>query len=281
MAFTEDELQAFNAILERRLAAHRREVEQAFDQRINALRRDLDQRLATAQQEILRILARPISNQQNGLDAILNQQFDVQQKHLTRIVSQQAEHNQQQTEELFDRIRTAQLLSIEQLLGQHLALQSTGERAAHAGGDEHIPPPHIEAIEVQTDLPWEDLADVFGKLLDVRFSALSESIQAITRSLEQHLSVQLRNLRGQVQPYKGDPASAMNINEILRGIEQLERIVESMQVVMTTNHALLSNRLYHHQQLPLERAHPGSPTHPTALNGVSNPLSLPGEHDDH
>ncbi len=254
MSFTEDELQAFNTILEQRLAAHRREVEQAFDERINALRRDLDQRLATAQQEILRILARPISNQQNGLDAILNQQFDMQQKHLTRIVSQQAEQNQQQTEELFDRIRTAPLLAIEQLLGQHLALQSTGERAAHAGGDEHIPPPHIEAIEIQTDLPWEDLADVFGKLLDVRFSALSESIL---------------------------PASAMNINEILRGIEQLERIVESMQVVMTTNHALLSNRLYHHQQLPLERAHPGSPTHPTALNGVSDPLSLPGEHDDH
>lgn len=206
MSFTEDELQAFNTILEQRLAAHRLEVEQAFDQRINALRRDLDQRLA---------------------------------------------------------------------------LQSSGERAAYDGGDEHISPPHIEAIEVQTDLPWEDLADVFGKLLDVRFSALSESIQAIMRSLEQHLSFQLRNLRGQVQPYKGDLASATNTDDILRGIEQLERIVESMQVVMTTNHALLSNRLYHHQQLPLERAHPSSHTHPTTLNGVSNPLSLPGEHDDH
>jgi hypothetical protein len=206
MSFTEDELQAFNTILEQRLAAHRREVEQAFDERINALRRDLNQRLA---------------------------------------------------------------------------LQTTGERAAHASGDEHIPPPHIEAIEVQTDLPWEDLADVFGKLLDVRFSVLSESIQAIMRSLEQHLSIQLRNLRGQIQPYKGDLASATNTNDILRGIEHLERIVESMQVVMTTNHALLSNRLYHHQQLPLERAHPSSHTHPTALNGVSNPLSLPGEHDDY
>jgi hypothetical protein len=28
-----------------------------------------------------------------------------------------------------------------------------------------------------------------------------------------------------------------------------------MQVTMTSNHALLSNRIYHHQQLPLERAH--------------------------
>ena len=76
-------------------------------------------------------------------------------------------------------------------------------------------------------------------------------------------------------------ASVTLSNEILRGIEQLEHIVESMQVVMTTNHALLSNRLYHHQQLPLERAHPSSHSHPTSLNGMSNPLSLPGEHDDH
>jgi len=206
MSFTEDELQAFNTILEQRLAAHRFEMEQVFDQRINALRHDLD---------------------------------------------------------------------------YHLALQSSSERATPTDVDAHITPPHIEAIEFQTDLPWEDLAEVFGKLLDVRFSALRESIQVIIRSLEQHLSAQLRNLRGQVEPYKGDPASTTNINEIVRGIEQLERIVESMQVVMTTNHSLLSNRLYHHQQLPLERAHPNSNTHPTALNGVSNPLSLPGEHDDH
>src|SRR5215472_17584333 len=102
MSFTEDELQAFNTILEQRLAAHRREVEQVFDQRINALRRDLVQRLA---------------------------------------------------------------------------LQSTSERATHTGVDAHLTPPHVEAIEFQTDLPWEDLAEVFGKLLDVRFSALSESMQ--------------------------------------------------------------------------------------------------------
>src|SRR6266550_1535586 len=64
-----------------------------------------------------------------------------------------------------------------QLIDQRFALQFTGERAAHTGGDELTPPPHIEAIEVQTDLPWEDLADVFGKLLDARFAALNESIQ--------------------------------------------------------------------------------------------------------
>lgn len=280
MSFTEDELQAFNTILERRLVAHRREVEQALDRRVNALRRDFDQLLAAAQQVILRTLAWQFANQQNGLNATLNQKFDMQQKHVTQAVSQQAEHNQRQTGEILDRVQSTQLLEIEQLLDQRLALQSFGERAAHAGGDEHTPPPHIEAIEVQTDLPWEDLADVFSKLLDARFSALNESIQAIMRNWEQHFSVQLHNIRGQVQSYRGDMPSPANSNEILRGIEQLEHIVESMQVVMTTNHALLSNRLYHHQHLPLERAHPSSHAQPTSLNGVSNPLSLPGEHDD-
>jgi len=281
MSFTEDELQAFNTILERRLATHRREMEQTIDRRINALRRDFDQLLAAAQQEILRTLAWQFAKQQNGMNAALNQKFDLQQKHIAQVISQQAEHSQQQTEELLDRVQDTQLLGIEKLIGQRLALPSTGESASYAGNDEHIPPPHLEAIEVQTDLPWEDLADVFSKLLDARFSALNESIQAIIKSWEQHLSVQLHNMSGHVQPYRGDMASMTNPNDILRGIEQLEQIVESMQVVMTTNHALLSNRLYHHQQLPLERAHPSSRAHPTPLNGINNPLSLPGEHDDH
>jgi len=281
MAFTEDELQAFNTILERRLATHRREVEQTFDRRINALRRDFDQLLAAAQHKILRTLTWQFANQQNGMNAALNQKFDLQQKHVTQVVSQQAEQSQQQIEELLDRVQGRQLLGIEQMLDQRLALPAAGERVAYADSDEHTPLPHLEAIEVQTDLPWEDLAAVFSKLMDARFSALNESIQAIIKSWEQHLSVQLHNMRGQGQPYRGDMPSLTNSNEILRGIEQLEQIVESLQVVMTTNHTLLSNRLYHHQQLPLERAHPSSHGHPTPLNGMNNPLSLPGEHEDH
>jgi len=280
MSFTEDELQAFNTILERRLAAHRREVEQTLDRRINALRRDFDQLLAAAQQEILRTLTWQFANQQNALNAALNQKFDLQQKHVTQVVSQQVEHSQQQTAELLDRVQATQLLGIEHILDQRLALLAASEPAAFAGNDEHIPPTQIEAIEVQTDLHWEDLADVFSKLLDARFFALNESIQVLMKSWEQHLSIQFHNMRGQDQPYKIDTASVTNSNEILRGIEQLEHIVESMQVVMTTNHALLSNRLYHHQQLPPERAHPSSHDHPTPLNGMINPLSLPGEHDD-
>jgi hypothetical protein len=267
MSFTEDELQAFNTILERRLSAHRRDMEQTLDRRMNALRRDLDQRLATAQQEILRALASQLSSQQNGLNATLNQKFDLQRRQVAQVVSQQAQGNQQHIEELMDRVQAAQLLGIEQLISQHFALQSRDEVVANAGGNAHLPPPRIEAIEVQTDLPWEDLVEVFGKVLDTRLAALNES-----------LSVQLRNLREQVQAYRGDAASATNTREVLRGIEQLEHIIESMQVVMTTNHALLSNRLYHHQQLPLERAHQSA--HTPSVNGVGDPLSLPGERSE-
>jgi len=280
MSFTEDELQAFNAILDRRLSAHRHEMEQTFDRRMNALRHDLDQRLVTAQQEILRALASQLSSQQSELNTTLNQKLDAQRKQVAHVMSQQAEENQQQVGELMDRVQAAQLPEIEQLISRHFTLQSHDEPVVHTGGNEQVSPPHIEAIEVQTDLPWEDLVDVFGKVLDTRLSVLSESIQAVMKSWEQQLSIRLRDLRGQVQPYSGDTASETHIHEVLRGIEQLERIIESMQVVMTTNHALLSNRLYHHQQLPLERAHPGSHSHTPSVNGVSEPLSLPGERTD-
>jgi len=280
MSFTEDELQAFNTILERRLSAHRRDMERAFDQRMNALRRDLDQRLATVQQEIVRSLTRQLSNQSNELNASLNQKLSTQHKEITQTMSQQAERSQQYNEGLMDRALAAQLLGIEQLISQRLSLQTIGEPGMHAGADEHVPPPRIEAIEVQTDLPWEDLVDVFGRALDARFAVLNESIQATMKNWEQYLLLRLHNLREQPQPYNGDISSAITTQELIRSIEHLERIIESMQVVMTTNHALLSNSLYHHQQLPLERAHPGgqaSHTPTTPVNGVSDPLTLPGE----
>jgi len=46
-----------------------------------------------------------------------------------------------------------------------------------------------------------------------------------------------------------------------------------MQVAMTANHALLSNRLYHHQHLPLERAHPASLPEPAPPNGNNSLLA--------
>src|SRR5438094_8805834 len=109
------------------------------------------------------------------------------------------------------------------------------------------------------------------------------------RNSEQYLSAQLRALQSRLQDravkireaqaYSGNLAS---MQEVYQSIEQLERIIESMQVAMTANHALLSNRHYHHQQLPLERAHPGSrPPTPSAPPDNTHPgdqLSQPEEH---
>ena len=53
------------------------------------------------------------------------------------------------------------------------------------------------------------------------------------------------------------------VQDILTSINQLERIVESMQVAIAANSALFSHRLYYHQNLPIERAHPSSSVSPT------------------
>jgi len=285
MSFTEDELQAFNTILERRLSAQRRDMERAFEQRLNVLRRNLEERLASSQQEIVRTLTRQLSNQHNELNANINQKLNAQQRQINETMGQQAEHGLQYIEGLMDRALAAQLLGIEQLISQRITLQSID--SASGGAGELVSPQRLEAIEVQADLPWEDLMNVFSKALDARFEALNESIQTTMKNWEQFLLVRLHNLREQVQPYNGDTSSATTTQELIRGIEHLERIIESMQVVMTSNHALLSNRLYHHQQLPLERAHPtGHTTHTsnartTSVNGMSDPLALPGEREEH
>ncbi len=282
MSFTEDELQAFNTILERRLSAHRQEMDRAFEQRLNALRRTFDERLASTQQELVRTLTRQLSNQYNDLKVSLDQRLNMQQQHVSQAMSQQAEQSQQYIEGLLDRALAAQLLGIEQLISQRLTSQVFDEGSV--GIPEPVTPPQIEAIEVQTDLSWEDLMDVLSRALDARFGALNESIQATMKDWEQHLLVRLHNLREQTQTFNADISSATTTQELIRGIEHLERIIESMQVVMTSNHALLSNRLYHHQQLPLERAHPSGHTshsRTTSVNGLSDPLALPGEREEH
>jgi len=286
MAFTADELQSFNDILEKKLAAQRREIERAFDQRMQTLRREIEQRFITAQREIVATLTQKLTEQQKGLQATLSQKLSVQQMDITQAVGyelkQRQQHQQPQLEGVVDRALAAQLLAIEELLNQRLSLQPFDDTALQIG--EH--PPHFEAIEVQTDLPWEDLIHIFGKVLDERFAKLNESTQAAMRSWEQYLSGQLYTLQSQVreeilqtrqpQAYSGSLAS---MQEVFQSIEQLEHLIESTQVAMTANHALLSNRLYHHQQLPLERAHATNTSRPNGTNS-SSPRSLAGEQEE-
>ncbi len=292
MSFTADELQSFNDILEKKLAAHRREIERAFDQRLQTLRREIEQRFIIAQREIITTLTQKLAEQQKGLEATLSQKLNTQQMSITQALGyelkQRQQHQQPQLESLVDRSLAAQLLAIEELLNQRLSLQPFDDTALQIGGH----PPPFEAIEVQTDLPWEDLIDIFGKVLDERFARLNESTQVAMKSWEQYLSGQLHTLQLQLreeilyarqsQAYTGNLTS---MQEVFQSIEQLGRLIESMQVAMTANHALLSNRLYHHQQLPLERAHASNhalstnTSHPDGTNASTSP-SLTGEHEE-
>src|SRR5260370_38246893 len=96
MSFTEDELQSFNAILEQRLQAHRREMERVFDHRMNEYRRDLDQRLETVQQKTLRTWSQKLSEFQCRLDTVRSENLNTQQTHITQTIRHDAKESQPQ-----------------------------------------------------------------------------------------------------------------------------------------------------------------------------------------
>lgn len=286
MAFTPDELQAFNDILERRLSVQRREIEQLFEQQTQKLRRDFEQRLLASQQEIMRLVTQQLHEQQKKWQTILQQKFGEQQMSFMQTVSREIRSQQaEQTSATdIDQALAARLLAIEEMLER--SAPQTEEDGETSFDDQEQ---HFEAIEVQTDLPWEELIDVFGKVLDEHLSGFAESTLSAFRNWEQLVSSRLHAIQSQLhdimiqerqtQTFSGNLTT---MQEVFQSIEQLEHLIESMQVAMTTNHALISNRLYHHQQLPLERAHPGNPVAPAAIaqanpNGATGPRSLPGE----
>jgi len=288
MAFTPDELQAFNDILERRLTAQRRDIEQLFEQQTQRQRHDFEQRLIASQQEIARVVTQQLHEQQKKWQMALQQKLGEQQISFAQTIGREVKS--QQTEqapvaEVIDQALAAQLLAIEELLERAAAAQGQEDEEGSFAAQE----PRFEAIEVQTDLPWDELIAVFGKVLDEHLSGFAESTLSAFRNWEQIVSSRLHaiqtHLHEMMMQGRQTQAFSGNLNtmqEVFQSIEQLEHLIESMQVAMTTNHALLSNRLYHHQQLPLERAHPGSQVAPTAIaqghpNGATGPRSLPGE----
>ena len=270
MSFTEDELQAFNTILEQRLAAHSQEMQQALDQRIDGLRQHIDQRMTTAYQELIDTLEPKLIERASASQASVIDRLGVYQEQIVGSIHQQVERAQQDTQAANEHLLSEQLAKIEQLFSSHMNEHSTFAQDVR---------PQLETIELQTELPWEDLAEVVGRTMDTRLVSLNDQLQGSIKSLEQHLAVRLHNLhnevtRGYGQSYNNISLNATSVQEILRGIEQLEQIIESMQVAMTANHALLSNRLYHHQQLPLDRAHaPATGLAQTGVNGTSSLLA--------
>ncbi|SRR5579875_2114076 len=286
MSFTEDELRAFNSILEQRLTAHRRDMEHMLDLRLHSLQRGFELRLVSVQQEVIRLLGQKFVEQRQALNDALIQKFGVQQLDLTRAMGKEFERWQEQEQQdltdIVDEALVTRLLAIEQLLRQQLEQQLSEEAR---GLDEQGPP--FEAIEVQTDLPWDDLLAIFGKALDERLATLraamqsmvQDTMQAALKDEQQHLVAHLQMLVAQQQGFvplqpQSNGGNLTTMQEVFNSIEQLERIIESMQVAMTNNHALLANRLFHHQHLPPERAHGG-------LQPSTTPSSQPNGNASH
>jgi hypothetical protein len=209
---------------------------------------------------------------------MLSEKLNTQQARLIQSLDHQIEKRQQQFEGNIDRTLAAQLLGIEQLITHYSSRNESG----YAVIADDVPAQE-ETIEVQTELSWDNLMDIIGGALDDRLSVLNDTIQRSLKSLEQYLSVRLHSLRDEFLRNKAQGHQVLfeenptNIQEILHGIEHLEQIIESMQVVMTTNHALLSNRLYHHQQLPFERAHNANDHTKPIPDSANKPLTITEE----
>jgi hypothetical protein len=181
-----------------------------------------------------------------------------------QILRREFEQHQQRQEESIERSFVAQLLAFEQLINQRFPMSSSPVPIEHTDQ----PATNFEAIEVQTEIPWEDLMDLLNKVLSERFIALNTLLQTRLRDLEHEVSSQIQLLREDLR--KEQPAASFSstsdteaeMQDVVTSIDQLERIVESMQVAMAANSTLISNRLTHHQHLSIERAHPSHSSSP-------------------
>ena len=175
------------------------------------------------------------------------------------------EQYQQRLEESIERSFVTQLPVIEQLLNQRFPTPNAHVPDMYT----YEPPTNFEAIEVQTEIPWEDLIDLLTKALNERFITFNRTLQARLHDIEQEVSSQIQFLRDDLHkqqptsPFSGRYNTEASMQDILTSMNQLERIVESMQVAMSANNALISQRLYHHQRQPMEQAHPPHSFSPT------------------
>lgn len=174
MSFTEDELQSFNTILEQRLGAHRQEMERLLDRHIMEYRRETEQRLYALQQEMGRNITTQLSELQRKVEIALAEQLNTLQAHLTRSISHDREAQLQQSGVEVDQRLERQLQSLEEHVSQHVQQQ-------HSFAYEEfglMPNGHqMEEIELQTELPWDDLLEIIGKALDERLIVLHEELQ--------------------------------------------------------------------------------------------------------
>ncbi|TMC16041.1 MAG: hypothetical protein E6J34_20570 [Chloroflexi bacterium] len=207
-----------------------------------------------------------------ALNSILDQKMVVLLRELVRffdqrmqILRQEFEQHQQRLEESIEQAFAAQLPVIEQLINQRFSASNSPVSAMYTDQSQAS----IEAIEVQTEIPWEDLIDLMSKALNERFITFNTSLQAQLQDIEHEVSSQIQLLRNDLR--KQQPLAALadtssaeaEMQDILTSVHQLERIVESMQVAMAANSTLISKRLSHHQRLSIEQAHPSRSFSPT------------------
>ncbi|GAC1453674.1 MAG: hypothetical protein PVSMB2_01020 [Ktedonobacteraceae bacterium] len=223
-------------------------LEQKLTQQRRELERGFDQRLHVFKREIEQRL---VFTQQD-LVRVLAQHLSEHYRKLREVLGQRSDAQHVRIPStVFSETELKQQLEdvVEHALDTQLISfdQLIAERFAPVDemvGDASTASPNFAEMELHTEIPLDELSEAINKTFDARFSALETSLK-------------------------------MSIT----GIERLELILESMQVAMTSNHALLSNRMYHHQQLPLERAHPASQegmTH-NSNNTTKKQLPLPKE----
>lgn len=288
MSFTEDELESFNTILEQRLLAQRQEFERMLDHRLEAFQRSFQVRMASFQQEFMRDASQKLGELHTSLNGELAQGLDTLHNRASQTVEDllvKCMHTQeQQVENLVSRTHVLNLQGVEQLLQEY----SSTRVSLSTGLDEQggRPTSRFDAIEVQTELPLDALIEAFNRSLNERFASLQNVTQGVFKQWEEFLHTRLQTLSAQlfenVAQMQHHTTSSLrlesypDLQSVLQGIDQLERVMESMQVAMTANQALLSNRIHHHQQLPFEKAHNPSSTQP-----FSQELHAPFSQDTH
>ncbi|GCE24690.1 hypothetical protein KDA_01740 [Dictyobacter alpinus] len=270
MAFTQDELQSLNTIMEQKLLVQRRELERTFDLRLQAMRREFEQRVITLHHDLLHTVSQRLNDQHTRTHEVIQQKIDSQQTTFIQALEHAFELHQQQQQQVYEdtieHALAAQLLAIEQMMQRSMTASANTEFATPYTIDGQ---PEFDTIEVQAEIPWEELAVLVDQALEGRVDILQKTVLAALKELGQTLQVQIKTLQLSLSQASISPAtdtlyssheSAAATQHTAKSIERLEELIEAMQVAMTSNSALISNRLYHHQQLPLERAHPTQDT---------------------
>jgi hypothetical protein len=269
MAFTQDELQSLNMIMEQKLSVQRRDLERTFEQQTQMLKRDWEQHVTTVKQDLLHSISQQLNEQHAKTREMLLQRIDLQQSHTIQSLDQKLEmQNQQQSQsykDILEHALAAQLSEFEQIVNQRPPASETQNDLSLA----YLPDGHSEfdAIEIQTEIPWEELAEMVDRALEERLITLKDSFISSLQSIEQEILQQMHALHttlvqisstfhAESTPPTIKTSELATTQSILQSIGHMEHLMESMQVAITSNTSLISNRLYHHQRLPLEQAHP-------------------------